>query len=392
MTKTGAPHAKFFAVLIFILGFADGFSTFIIYMRGLPPTGHANAPMAFACVFLGIFTGTLIHELGHAAGALIAGWRVVVFAVRPFAMRFPNASFVLAGKKTFPGKLGFVMAVPGRLETLTPGRWACFIAAGPAASLFFAVYLGLGALALSHRVPTPTASFFAALCAGFALHSACVCLITLLPRGLPGSVSDGAKLLTACAAWHGIPEMDVLPWLLALLKHNIRPRDLPGWMVEATGSTGQYAMLHDTFIIARLLDARPLDSRQTRKKLDQFRAIYGATEWLCACDAYLAAIYEADPGRAAACLAMPQTQRLVPELTLAAQAALRARLGEEHAMKAYLSEMEQILFRGSPFRNDSYADIRRDVERVLQTTLRARAQGSVAAFLSAPGSVPYHSE
>jgi len=377
--------------LSLVISIADGCVTFLIYVAGLPPGDRPDTFLPLGLVFASMYAGTFVHELGHAIGAIISGWRVIIFAVRPFALHLANANFVLGGKKTFPKRLGFVVAVPGSPIALSAGRWAVFIAGGPVASFLFALYLGLAAAVLSKSAAMSSeVRFSTAICVGFAIHSFCVCILTLLPRKQPGHTSDGWKLLRAIADPHNLAERKATFWLAALRSNRIRPRALPQWMIDEippdAAKSARLTKAYDELKIARILDAKKPDFIEARQKIEQFRHKYGASEWLCGCDAYVAAIHENDPDRAATVLAIPHSEHPVPELTLAAKAALSARLGMEEDMERYLSEMDKVLYRNSPFKNVCYADIRRNIQALFYKERQNRA----ARRSTFTASVPEH--
>ncbi|MEA2207264.1 MAG: hypothetical protein QOE77_4040 [Blastocatellia bacterium] len=64
-------------------------------------------------------------------------------------------------------------------------------------------------------------------------------------------------------------------------------------------------------------------------------------------------------------LAAPGTRPGVPELTFAAEAALAARTGDAVLARSKLEAMEEAVKRASPFHNPTFADIGRQIERLL---------------------------
>jgi len=386
----GARRWNFLEALLFTLGVADGVGTLLIYAWGLSPVDRGNVRVAFFCVLAGAFTGTVVHELGHAIAALICGWRIIVFTVRPFAWRIPAPDLVMARGQTFRQFAGFVTAVPGSAKTLTVGRWVAFIAGGPLASLVFALYLGGMAWVLwNGGAVSPKIHFLVAICAGFAAHSAMVCIRTLVPRRGASFSSDGAKLLKALIKWEKLAEGRAGVWVIALMKYRIRPRDLPAWMVEAVHAEPAGARIWNALEISRMLDGPAPDVAVVRGRLEAHRQIYGPSEWLCACDAFVAAMYEDDLARAERALGEWQGSRAIPELTAAALAAFNARLGNPDETRRYLDEMDRILRLASPFRDDCYGDIKRNVEGLLRATRQSRVRRA-EILPEAAGSVPGH--
>jgi hypothetical protein len=375
-TSSPTPSDGLMRALALIISMSAGFVAFFIYASGMPADGQTRPALLFGLSLIGIFVATLIHELGHAIAALLAGWRIIVFAVQPFAIHFPNSNLAIPGKKQFAGRLGYVAAVPASPETLTVTRWMIFVAGGPAGSFCFAAYLAAMAWIFSSAASqSPELRFLTALCAGFALQSACTGITTLLPRQAPSFTTDGWKLRRAWSKPENLPERNVLPWLLALRKYRIRPRDIPQWMVDdirqRAMSSGTYRPLSDMMEIARLLDEKQPDFRLARQKIEAFRQAHGADDWLCHCDAYVAAFHEGDVDRARRALAVPHAKVRAPELAFAAHAALGAREGNEALTRRHLADMETTLRLNSPFRDKCYADIRRDIEALLRKTKAA---------------------
>jgi len=316
---------------------------------------------------------------------------VLVFTVKPLAFRLPNPSLVLVGRQRFPNYAGFVASAPGELNVLTKPRRIAIIAGGPAASLVFALYLaGMALLLRKASAGSPELLFLAAVCAGFALHSLCVCIRTLLPRTDGDFSSDGAKLRKALSKAPN-PELRAATWLGQYLRYRIRPRDIPDWLIEAARAELNEGRLFDSITVARLLDDPTPDAGAARRRIEVFRARHGSSDWLCACDAYVAALLEGDAERGKKILAAWQGNITVPELHAAARAAISAREGNPAETERYLSQMQALLRAKSPFRDACYADIARNVEALLLATRATRPRRRDLAPAS-PGSVPYHAD
>jgi len=369
-----AKNDIFMRGLTFVVRFICGFATVILYASSLPIYGQDRFFLSLAIFAAGAFMATLVHELGHAIAAFIAGWRIIVFAVRPFLFHIPNRQFVTATKSQFAGRAGYVAAVPADRDVSTIKRWALFIAGGPAASFLFALYLvAIGKMLATMPAASAHIRVFTAICFGFAIQSACTGLLTLLPRRRPGkSSSDGWKLYRALCGSYGHEDPGLGPWLGTLMRNKTRPRDLPQWMIDEiitrTPVSARLQLLYDSLEISKILDARRPNYIQARQAIEIFRQKYGSTEWLCGCDAYIAAVHERDAPRAAQALAKHDRPTQVPELISAARAALSALQGDEAQMQQYLSDMDNILQRKSPFKDKCYQDIRRNIELLLRKT------------------------
>jgi len=326
-----------------------------------------------------IGASTLIHEAGHVAGAIVSGWRVVVMTVWPVAWHGPTNSITISSAVSHQDGGGYVFAAPASRAAATRLRHIAVCLGGPIASLIMVV------LCYAWIQPPPPgetgyASGFSIagvslertwllLILAFGLFNLRAFIVTIIPgRYKDGSASDGLQTLDTLTGkqvingnWSG--------WIATLLRYNTRLRDIPAWMYEAARAEDAHdetaASLHDSWDIARALDARDVDARQARALIETYRTAHGDNDWLHTIDAWQAAIYEHDLPRAHAALAALKGQSNSHELLAATRAAVAAREGDPIAVANQLDRMELALLKQSPFPNATFQDIRRQIEATL---------------------------
>ena len=351
------------------------------FAYGFAFSSLAQIPIAIGCVFVGFFVSALVHELGHAGVAMACGWRVIVFAVRPFAFHILNRNLVYLGRQTEPGAGGWVTAMPASPAKDTFRRRCLFSLGGPLASLLLgcaAVISGVTLMTDDNQHEPITGYLFY----GLGLQALAACLLSLLPSD-EGNLSDGDHLRMLKKSRDSYEHLSALTLLVGLLANKVRLRDLPEWMLdearkktsgldaEASASVTRYL---ETLDVGRALDAQRVDAVLARQLIDEFRAIHGGSEWLDACDAYLSAVWEVDGERARTLL--PQGQGLpgLRPLRSAAEAAVAARLGETVAAREHLRAMEDALRAQPPFRDMTFKDIALQIKAVMSGSDRAEAQ------------------
>lgn len=337
---------------------------FLAYASAFPEGPHLV--LAFASLLAGAFVSALIHESGHALAAWACGWRVIVFAVRPFGLQIPNRDLALIRRGYRDDAGGWVTAVPRAAEYDTARRWALIVAAGPLASLMLAVAAGgfgwIEGAPLSRR--TQIGLDYLGL--GLALQALHGFFFSLLPVRSAGA-SDGEYLWALRSRDDDANR--AIQWLETLLSSNVRLSRLPAWLVDEVRVLGaeseSMASYHASLEIGRMLDSAPVDPLRARALIEAFRARFGATPWLAACDAYLAAVWEGEAGRAREALAAGPPSPEPTPLSLAAEAAVAARAGEAALMRFRLDDMANAVKKISPFADPTFRDIRRQVEAVL---------------------------
>lgn len=343
----------------FVLLFAVG-----VYFAGatLPDMGLALPIL----VLLGLLGTILIHELGHAAAALLVRWQVIVFAVNRLAWHLHNRQFAILPRGYIEEAGGWVLSVPSSSATDTRLRYALVIAGGPAFSLIQALAAGFVAYLVEpgKRIWLIRAD----LCwAGFALCGLWAFWSTIVPR-VKKAGSDGSKLLRLYRQARRDEPPEPLRWPLGLLRRQVRLRDIPEWMMEAARAPSQTDQVRARGIaaleIGQALDRDPVDVALTRSLIDAFWKEFEADDWLRACDAYLAAVYERDEERANSMIAELGNRTKIPQMEGAARAAVCMLAGDEQAACGWLDYMDAAIRANSPFRDLTARDIRTQIEAV----------------------------
>jgi len=323
--------------------------------------GEPSIAMGLAGLVIGGFIATIGHEAGHAIAAMTSGWRVLVFAVRPFALQFhpPHLAWMPRGHE--PGIAGFVAAIPATADQAKPMRWARYIAAGPIASMTLAVAAFAAASLLKPRIDTD-ALRVSHLAFGLGLQALAQCCFSLLPDARSTTRTDGVKLL---ALYKSREAPSALIWLLSARHYKLRLCDLPAWMVAKAreSASDEIGHLLDTLEIGMLLDAG--DGAAARIKLTEYLDRHGPNEWAAYCDAYLAAMMEGDAASAAAKYWTGPKSPELASLSHAAQAAVDARAGRRQAAHEQLKAMRRALRANSPLRDPTYQVIAKRVEALL---------------------------
>ncbi len=319
---------------------------------------------------IGLWVVVLIHELGHAAAAWMAGWRVAAVAVGPVGFHWLNKEFAFVPRSKRTEFEGFVLPLPSRPEVWTLGREMLISAGGPAANLLFAAIL----FSLWRYAPEPISqeSVDLSLVAfSGALGSLCIGVGALMPAPEGQSASDGDHLRgagqTSVSEWK---RSRAIAYLHALLHYQLRLRDLPLWIVDeaskvATEEGGELRRLQDTIVIGMLLDSAPVDLVETRRLLDEYRQRHGASEWLDNCDAYFAAVWERDGATARSRLWRGEGVAELKPLALAAEAAVLAREGEPNAARGLVGQMRAANRERAIFPDHTFRDIGRQIEALL---------------------------
>jgi hypothetical protein len=309
-----------------------------------------------------IWLSTFVHELGHAVAGILCGWKVDIFAAGPVGYHFANRkSAWIPGSKRQEVE-GFVLAVPTGARVWTRARDAALIAGGPAASLvlaFVCIYLGFKG---THAIDTGSVDW-ARLTSGFGLISLATALHTLLPHWNGDRTTDGQKLVrvlrTDDLTWR---KTRALAWLYALVKYQVRLRELPRWMldeaeIEARQAEPALRQAFEALVIGIVLDSPPVDRTDARNRLDAFRRKYGSSAWLDSCDAYFTAVWEGDAVEARQRLWNGAGDEDMRPMILAADAAVSAREGDSRMARILLAQMRDAVRKRSIFPDLTFRDI-----------------------------------
>jgi len=183
-----------------------------------------------ACLFLVLFgwLQCLVHELGHGIGGWLAGMRPLAVGVGGFRLERQHARWKLRRDAALAGLSGFIVMLPREGQTLSRGRLALFICAGPVANLLCC----LPALALIARTSTPTVLKSAS--AAWLISGLLIGVGNLLPFRTKGWLSDGRRLIDL---WRDPDALQAGLRATAIQQLSIsgtRPRDwpdssLPAW-------------------------------------------------------------------------------------------------------------------------------------------------------------------
>jgi hypothetical protein len=334
----------------------------VLYSVGV---GNRNfsLPAGILEFVLGIYVCIWIHELGHAAAALASGWRVVIFAVQPFAFHLANREVARMRRDEDAELGGYVFSVPSRPGVATIGRKAFIVAAGPLANIAFGLILTGYAASLRPGIWFGTTLF------ALGLQSFWIAGGALLPRAPAQYRTDGRSLLWLYRGRAEFARIMPVGWLEALANHQVRLRDQPQWLLDLAearlaGQEGAESWF-DARRIGRMLDSEQVDVAGTRAALDAYRDRHGTSEWYSYCDVYLAAVWEGDAGAAARLWQDAGKPFLVP-LRHAAEAAVAARSGDAEGMKVALDAMDEALRSRSTFTDLTFRDIRSRIAAILQ--------------------------
>jgi hypothetical protein len=335
------------------------------YIAGLP--NNWGLYLMMAALPIGWVLCTFVHELGHAVGAMAVGWRVVIFAVGRTALQIPNRSVGLLKQDNPHRELaGWVLAIPPTRSQATLKRDIVFTAAGPVASLVFAILLLAGALSIPHQGGSPRFEP-ALIVGGLAWQSFALFLINAIPHQGANRSNDGMSIVSRIRQGaSNTVTLSPLVWMFALHDAGTRLRDYPQWLVSdcdaVTRGDAELERWLEVLLIGRALDAASPDAKAARAMIDSYHERYPASHWSVACEAYLASVLEERTEAAEAVMEKVTDPSDIPQLTLAAQAAIAMRRGRTGDAKLALDEMDVIVRSESVFTDMTYRDIRRIIE------------------------------
>jgi hypothetical protein len=341
------------------------FCVFVLYANAF--VTKPGMFLAMICTTLGYYPCVWIHELGHAAAAVMVRWRVIIFAVRPFAWHFGNRELARMMPRDRAELGGYVFAVPSSLRTMTVGRDAIYVLGGPTFNIAFAA----GAVwAAYHWLPFSREFGGRANLAAIALglQSLHLAIGALIPSRSPRWYSDGQTLIDLFRGRKTWREGRPLAIQAALGAYKVRLAEQPQWLIDAieTDAASSEEAAHGLAAVkvGRLLDAGASDPAAVRAAIEAYHAQFGDNEWLACCDAYLIAVHEGDGARAAERMWQGEQLEALEPLRMAAEAGIAARLGDAEAAAAKLDRMDEALARASSFADLSFRDIRRRIEAI----------------------------
>ncbi|WP_344705912.1 hypothetical protein [Sphingomonas swuensis] len=316
---------------------------------------NAPEPLLHIVLLLPLFgAALLLHEAGHALGALVVGWRILAVAAGPLGYHLANRQLVYVPPRRRADIGGFVIAFPARPTVWTRESEVIFTAGGPTASLF-------GALPLLVSADN--------MAGAFAILSLATALLSLLPYRSEFAESDGTHLWhLATGRGRASPEWRASQMLHELVRHQLRLRELPAWMLdEALASTDSDARRSAEALRVSIALDRGGDPAPARRILDDFRAAHGGSLWLDLCDAYLAAAREARPEHARALLAdLVVEQEDMRPLHLAASAASAAADGNRPRALDELETLDALLGARDLFEDPTFRDLRAEIRALAE--------------------------
>ena len=319
----------------------------------------------FGSLALCWLAATVVHELGHTFAALVVGWRPVVIAVRPLALRTIGWTMAWTRRIATPKATGWVALIPGAPGQATRRNFMIIVGAGPLAS-FGAAAVAVAIAALWPSSPIAPRVSVPHIATGFAALSLWMGLFTALPRASAGSASDGWQLRAMMKPDYDFIGQHPFRWLVTLNKACVRLREWPDWLIDLAESQSrekpEYAELIDSLRIGKLLDTFDLSGDRHRHMIGRFRDLHGASEWITAIEAYCLAVYDHDAQGAAAVLANGPEPEEPSAMLLAAQAAIMARSGRKQEARTCLKRMIKVCRKESPYANHTFRDIQRQID------------------------------
>jgi hypothetical protein len=188
---------------------------------GLFPRLVIPAVVLFGCFWLAF----LIHELGHAAAALLVGWRVHVISVTGFAFHIKARKLVPAERFASGDVGGFVLATPPLGGTWRRGEKR-FVLGGIAANLSSSL------IAFAWAASNTLCMAAETLVGSFGVVSLVVGLVNVVPTWGPNTLrSDGAHLLDSFRGRYN-PMLERLTWLYVMRLEGVKAPDIERQIVE----------------------------------------------------------------------------------------------------------------------------------------------------------------
>lgn len=210
--------------LVIAIAFTVGIAT--------PEYAFATA-LLFVGVLIGGFASVLIHELGHAAGAWLVGWRVWIISVAGIVVRLGHAPRFSTNYMQDVG--GYVFGSPPDRAADVAWRSIVFSAGGPLVSLITGPPLLYWLWTLPRDLwETPEGIALLGLLLSFAAGNAWSALATLWPsRGRDGHPNDMGMILEAMGRRGAANDADGVHWAWWMLHNGVEPGAWPHWMHES---------------------------------------------------------------------------------------------------------------------------------------------------------------
>lgn len=247
-----------------------------------------------ALFFAFIVVNVLIHELGHAAGARAAGWRVHLVSVAGLGYRVRQRRFHLpyGDRRSYRS---FILATPGQgTDWDTPG-WLLILAAGPLAN-FVSSAMALFAAELFRGDQV-----WPGLLLGYALAAVAMGIGNLIPfRRGQSRASDGLKILNLVRG-RKLSEADKIGAIVSGLWHDgTSPREYDPSVIQRLQALAVDEPRNDSWLA--MLFSYYLSTSDIVRAHAVMETPGFAERWnklgVAAAHAFLIAMVERDPERA----------------------------------------------------------------------------------------------
>jgi hypothetical protein len=312
----------------------------------------------------------IVHELGHVAGAKIAGWKVHLFAVGPFLLRTAPLRLSFAGRMIGGDVGGFVLALPhpdqnwrdGALPYYAGGIVACLALAAAASGLFL-MSEAAGWSGLFSRWLLYVALF------SFSIGA----VVNAIPwRTEEGSETDGASILDHLRGRDMPGPMHSVAMILGQAMAGIRPRDWdPRLVAELQGMelTGKHGGMGAGALYSWYLDVGDFPAAEAA--LTRSMQLLGRLPSFVIEEAFMAAYVHTDGERARRLLdEVPKKGLFEPHARWRAEAATRYAAGDAAGSLAAVAEARKSMARPLFVATDDDRDILDEIERRANVSLR----------------------
>jgi hypothetical protein len=197
------------------------------------PDNALGAGLLFVGLLAGGFLSVLVHELGHAIGAWLVGWRVWIISVTGIVVRLGHAPRFSTKYTRDVG--GYVLGSPPDAAHDKRWRSIVFSAGGPLASLLSGPLFIYWLTTLPRDGwDTPTGAGLLGAVLAFGVASSSAALMTIWPmRSRGGRPNDMGMILDTMFLRPPAHETQGVSWAWALFGNGVEPGAWPRWMHES---------------------------------------------------------------------------------------------------------------------------------------------------------------
>jgi len=197
------------------------------------PDNALGAGLLFVGLLAGGFLSVLVHELGHAIGAWLVGWRVWIISVTGIVVRLGHAPRFSTKYTRDVG--GYVLGSPPDAAHDERWRSIVFSAGGPLASLLSGPLFIYWLTTLPRDGwDTPTGAGVLGGALAFGMASSSAALMTLWPmRSRGGRPNDMGMILDTMFLRPPSHETQGASWAWALFENGVEPSAWPRWMHDS---------------------------------------------------------------------------------------------------------------------------------------------------------------